>query len=180
MRDASVNPIISGNNIMEVLINDQITAPCPVCGAASVTATILVDPAGVVFDSRSNALVAGAKVTLIDVTGNGQRRQPGSPATVLQFDGVTPAPSSVTTGSKRAVPVPASFAQHVQDRRGAADQLHVPVHCASGTRLPPGRRIDPAAFLQWQFHRDYQALEPFSLTCLLTLQEPRRSSFRRL
>jgi len=47
--------------------------------SSSVTATILVDPAGVVFDSHSNALVAGAKVTLIDVTGNGNGGNPNSP-----------------------------------------------------------------------------------------------------
>jgi len=61
MRDAKANPVVSGNNIMEVLINDQITASMSGCGAASVTATILVDPAGVVFDSHSNALVAALK-----------------------------------------------------------------------------------------------------------------------
>ena len=98
-RDANQNPVVSGNKIMEVLVNDQIVATLTGCGAASVTATVLVDPAGVVFDSHSNATVAGAQVTLIDVTGAGNGGRPNAPATVFQFDGTTPAPSTVTTAA---------------------------------------------------------------------------------
>jgi len=150
MRDASVNPIVSGNNIMEVLINDQITASMSGCGAASVTATILVDPAGVVFDSHSNALVAGAKVTLIDVTGNGNGGNPGAPATVLQFDGVTPAPSSVVTGSNGQFQFPQVLPSTYKIVVVPPTNYTFPSTVPPG-QLPPGRRIDPSASYNGNF-----------------------------
>lgn len=60
---------------------------------------LLIDPRGVVFDSVTNEVVAGATVTLIDVTGAGNGGHPGSPAVVFDFDGETSAPSTVVTGA---------------------------------------------------------------------------------
>ncbi|MFC3097745.1 hypothetical protein [Alteraurantiacibacter palmitatis] len=64
-------------------------------GAAGTTIAsleALADPLGVVFDSVTGAPVNGAVVTLIDA-------RTGTPAKVFAFDGVTPYPSSITTGS---------------------------------------------------------------------------------
>lgn len=58
---------------------------------------ILIDPTGTVFDSETNMPVRGARVRLIDVTGAGNGGRPGEAATVLDFDGVSAAPSEVTT-----------------------------------------------------------------------------------
>lgn len=52
---------------------------------------VLVDPFGVVFDSETGAPVDGARVSLVDAVT-------GAPATVFAEDGVTPWPSSVTSG----------------------------------------------------------------------------------
>ncbi len=53
---------------------------------------VLADPFGIVFDSADGEPVNGARVTLVEsVTG--------TPASVLAEDGVTPWPSTVTTGS---------------------------------------------------------------------------------
>ena len=143
-RDGSTNPVISGNKIMEVLRNDQIVASMTGCGAASVTATILIDPQGVVFDSRSNVNIAGASVTLIDVTGNGNGGHPNSPATVVQFDGVTPAPSAVITAAdgKFQFPqvLPSTYQISVKPPVNYAFPSAVPP-----AQLPPGRHIDPSA-----------------------------------
>lgn len=54
------------------------------------TASILVDPAGYVFDSATGELVDGATVTLLDAAGN--------PAEVYGDDGDTRYPSTVVTG----------------------------------------------------------------------------------
>ncbi|BCA63244.1 hypothetical protein HMP09_2478 [Sphingomonas sp. HMP9] len=54
------------------------------------TSSILIDPAGYTFDSRTGALVDGATVTLVDETGQ--------PATVFGDDGVSRYPSSMVTG----------------------------------------------------------------------------------
>ena len=142
-RDANVNPVVSGNQIMEVLSNDQIVASLTGCGAASVTATVLIDPAGVVFDSHSNATVAGAQVTLIDVTGAGNGGHPNAPATVLQFDGVTPAPSTVTTAADGRFQfpqvAPSTYKLSVVPPANFVFPSTVPP-----SQLPPGRLIDPS------------------------------------
>lgn len=52
---------------------------------------VLADPFGLVFSSRDGAPVSGARVTLVDDAT-------GSPADVFAFDGVTPYPSTVTSG----------------------------------------------------------------------------------
>ena len=150
-RDARTNPVVSGNQIMEVQRNDQILASLAGCGNANVTATILVDPAGVVFDSHSNAVVAGAAVTLIDVTGGGNGGKPGAPATVVQFDGVTPAPSTVTTGPTGEFQfpqvLPSTYLVSVKPPATYSFPSVVPPG-----QLPPGRTIDPAASYGGQFN----------------------------
>ena len=89
----------SGNGIVDTRPDDVLTATIS-GGAGSATATtkIMVDPNGVVFDSRNNQPVAGATVTLIDVTGQGNHKGPNQPALVFAGDGVTTNPATVTTG----------------------------------------------------------------------------------
>ncbi len=53
-------------------------------------ASLLIDPAGYTFDSRTGALVDGSTVSLVDETGQ--------PATVFGDDGVSRYPSTVVTG----------------------------------------------------------------------------------
>ncbi|KQS48515.1 hypothetical protein ASG20_13665 [Sphingomonas sp. Leaf198] len=55
------------------------------------TASILIDPAGYTFDSRTGALVDGSTVSLVDETGQ--------PATVFGDDGVSRYPSTMMTGA---------------------------------------------------------------------------------
>lgn len=97
--DAASVPAVRGDGRLSLRTDDRITAILAGCGAASSEAAVLIDPYGVVFDSKSNAPVAGALVTLIDVSGAGNGGRPGAPATVFAADGVTPAPASVTTGA---------------------------------------------------------------------------------
>lgn len=82
------------NGILEVVQGSAITVQFAGCGAASTLALlsiILIDPSGIVFDSETNQPIGGAVVEFIDAATNG-------PATVFLLDGVTPAPSTVTTG----------------------------------------------------------------------------------
>lgn len=142
-RSSVNNPVVRGNTIMEVANNDSLTATLNGCGAAAVTAVVLIDPVGVVFDSRSNATIAGATVTLIDVTGAGNGGRPGQAATVFQFDGVTPAPSTVTTGSdgRYQFPqlIPSIYALQIVAPSGFTYPSLVPIG-----QLPAGRTIDPS------------------------------------
>lgn len=150
MRDARVNPVVSGNKIMEVLINDQLTASLAGCGSATVTAVVLIDPSGVVFDSHSNVLLQGANVTLVDVTGGGNGGHPNAPATVFQFDGTTPAPNPVLTASDGAFQFPQVLPSTYRIDVVAPKNYTFPSTVPVG-QLPPGRRIDPAASYDKQF-----------------------------
>ncbi len=94
-RDAAAQP---GDGVVQTCKNDRLLVEFD-CGDHTVATTVLIDPFGVVFNSRDNSAVAGAVVTLIDVTGAGNGGQPGRPAMVFFADGVTPAPSTVTTGA---------------------------------------------------------------------------------
>ena len=87
----------SNDKMLEVLPNDTLTAAINGCGSGPISTTILVDPVGIVFDSKTNAPLAGATVTLIDVTGDGNGGRPGQAAIVFDTDGATPMPSTVVT-----------------------------------------------------------------------------------
>ncbi|MCC2676343.1 MAG: hypothetical protein K0R58_3290, partial [Ramlibacter sp.] len=90
-----------GDGILEVLRNDVVTAAITTCpgGTARATTTLLIDPSGVVYDTRSNTPLAGATVELIDVTGAGNGGRPGQAAVVVALDGVSRAPSTVVTAA---------------------------------------------------------------------------------
>ena len=59
----------------------------------------MVDPYNVVFDSHTDQLIAGATVSLIDVTGAGNGGDAGGPAKVWSPNGTAEAPSTVVTGT---------------------------------------------------------------------------------
>jgi len=87
----------TGDTAIETSKNDTLVATIKDCGTVPATTAILIDPAGVVFDSGTGLPLAGARVTLIDVTGAGNGGVPGGPATVIALDGVSAAPSSIVT-----------------------------------------------------------------------------------
>jgi uncharacterized repeat protein (TIGR01451 family) len=86
-----------GDTTVHTTKNDSLVATVKDCGTGPATTAILIDPAGVVFDSSTGLPIAGARVTLIDVTGAGNGGAPGAAATVIALDGVSAAPSSVVT-----------------------------------------------------------------------------------
>jgi len=107
LADAHTVPVVHNDGILEVYKDELLSASITCGGIGSAVATIMVDPYGVLFDSRTNAPVSGALVTLIDVTGQGNGGHPGQPATVFQTDAKTPAPNPVTTGSDGSYQFPA-------------------------------------------------------------------------
>jgi len=86
-----------GDSSIETTKNDTLIATIKDCGSGTAQAQLLIDPAGVVFDSKTGLPLAGARVTLIDVTGAGNGGSPGAPARVFAVDHTSPAPSSVVT-----------------------------------------------------------------------------------
>jgi uncharacterized repeat protein (TIGR01451 family) len=142
-QSAATHAVVSGDGILEVLPNDRVVASLSGCGINPVTTTLLIDPSGVVFDSKTNAPVAGATVSLIDVTGAANGGNAGGPATVFAADGVTPAPSTLTTGSDGTYLFPfvgaSSYRLVVVPPGGYVFPSKLPVGL-----LPPGRNIDAA------------------------------------
>jgi large repetitive protein len=74
--DALITAIARGDGRLSVRPNDQIQVTTSGCGATLMQATVLVDPFGVVFDSKTDAPVAGAVVTLIDVPATATAASP--------------------------------------------------------------------------------------------------------
>jgi uncharacterized repeat protein (TIGR01451 family) len=90
----------SNSGAIETTGEDTLMASIDGCGQGSTSTSILVDPMGVVFDSATGLPMAGARVTLIDVTGAGNGGVPNGQAVVFDLDGTTPYPSSVVSDAE--------------------------------------------------------------------------------
>jgi len=123
----------AGNGIMETLEGDTIIAT--IDGVHEVEAQIVIEssPGGIVFDSKTNAPIAGVKVTLV----NSSTRMP---AAVYDFDGKQISASMVTGADGRyyfPVVPPGSYIIVIETAPG--------YQFASTVKpgdLPPGRIID--------------------------------------
>ena len=140
-KDASVNQVVQGDMVIETRKHDVLTASISGCGSSTVSTRLLIDPGGVVFDSRSNLPVSGISVTLIDVTGAGNGGGAGLPARVLDFDGVTLLPSTVVTGADGSfdfpLVLPSSYALSVMPANGWSFPTQF-----TQSQLPGNRIID--------------------------------------
>jgi uncharacterized repeat protein (TIGR01451 family) len=94
---AAFKQATANDGILQLSLEDTLTATVDGCGSGTASDMLLIDPMGVVFDSTTNNPVAGATVRLVDVTGVGNGGRPGEDAVVYEFDGVTPAPSTLVT-----------------------------------------------------------------------------------
>ena len=134
----------NSNGSLETRADDILTARIVDVNGSEATAKIAVDPFGVVFDSRTNLPIAGATVTLIDVNGTNNGGNAGGAATVFQFDGVTPAPSTVVTGADGTFQfpqvAPGTYRLQITAPAGYTFPSVVPVEL-----LSPSRVIDVVA-----------------------------------
>jgi len=97
-------------------------------GSDSATAAVVVDPFGIVFDSKSGKPLDGATVTLWDVKNN-------VPATVYGDNGVASFPSTVVTGS---VPKDSSGRSYAYPPGGFRFPFIVPGSYQLRVTPPPG------------------------------------------
>ena len=142
--NAATHVAASGDGILEVLPNDRVTATLAGCGVSTTSANVLIDPSGIVFNSKTNAPVAGATVELIDVTGTGNGGHAGAPASVFAADGVTSAPSSVVTQIDGSYSFPFVPASTYRIRVVPPNGLAFPSKLPPGL-LPAGRNIGATA-----------------------------------
>jgi uncharacterized repeat protein (TIGR01451 family) len=96
-QDANQHAASDGDGTMQTLEDDILVATIEGYDGLAISTTILIDPYGTVYDSITNAPVAGARVRLIDVTGAGNGGKPGELAVVFNDD-LTPAPNDLITG----------------------------------------------------------------------------------
>ncbi len=142
--DARHYPPHKGNGVIEALPNDKLTARLEGTGNAVIISIALVDPGGVVFDSRLNTPVPNAIVTLVTAgTSNA--------VAVLNYDGHTPSPNPVTTGADGRFTFPlipgGDYQLLVQVPPGYTFPSIVPP-----SSLPPGRLIDSNGSYGRSFH----------------------------
>ncbi len=141
--DAATRAVAPDDGILEVLPNDRVTAMVTGCGSA-VSTNVLIDPSGTVFNSKTNAAVAGATVELIDVTGAGNGGHADGPATVYAVDGVTPAPSTLVTGADGTYSFPLVAASTYRLVVKPPNGMTFPSKLTPA-QLPPGRHIGATA-----------------------------------
>lgn len=132
-------PVIAGDLILEGNPYDVFQIEILGCGRRISTTITLIDPNGVVFDSRTNQPVAGAIVRLFTASGGVCSN---TPATVQSLVGgqIVSAPNTVTTGSDGRFDFPlvsaGEYCVRVQPPNGYTWTSTVPF-----TQLPPGRNI---------------------------------------
>lgn len=101
-KDATVVP---NDGVVEIRNGETISVSLQGCGTSIVTTIALVDPGGVVYDSRTNQPIANATVTLVRASGSACT---STPADVSQLVGgvLQPAASTVVTGSEGSFAFP--------------------------------------------------------------------------
>lgn len=132
-------PVIANDGMIEGRAYDVFDVELIGCGKKISTTVTLIDPNGVVFDSRNNQPVAGATVRLVTAVGG---QCTGTPAAVSQLSGtaIVPAPSTFTTGSdgRFSFPLvpPGDYCAIVTAPNGYTWVSAVPA-----SQLPAGRNI---------------------------------------
>ncbi|MGC3982394.1 MAG: SdrD B-like domain-containing protein [Steroidobacteraceae bacterium] len=138
--NADEQPVVAGDGLFQVHKDDAISASIDACGSGTAETWLLIDPMGTVFDSRTNAPVPGAVVQLIDITGAGNGGHAGAAAVVFQADGVTAAPSTVTTDAEGHFQFPLVAPSQYQLIVAPPNDYSFPSKRAAG-ELPNGRTI---------------------------------------
>ncbi len=133
----------SGDRILATMRGDVVTATLFGCGAPRTDAVLWVEPSGVVFAAVGGAVVPGARISLIDVTGAGNGGDAGGLARVFQLDGVTVAANPAVSDATGRFSFPLAAASTYRLDVVAPGGWAYPSSVAPGA-LPPGMLVDPA------------------------------------
>jgi len=137
----NMGDVSASNGALDVMADDTLMATIESCGSKTAVASILVDPVGIVFDSKTNQPLPGATVTLIDVTGDGNGGRPGEAAIVFDTDGETRVPSTFVTDSDGHYHFPLVAPSLYRLQVVAPTNYTFPSKLAAGL-LPEGREIN--------------------------------------
>lgn len=132
-------PVVAGNVVLEGRPYDSYDVDLVGCGKKISTTVTLIDPNGVVFDSRTNQPVGGATVRIFVASGGVCTATPASVSTLVAGQ-LAPAPNVVVTGSDGRydfpLVAPGDYCVQVTPPNGYTWTSSVPV-----TQLPAGRNI---------------------------------------
>ena len=137
--DVRLPPVIAGDKVLEGRPFDTYQVDLVGCGKKITTTVTLIDPNGVVFDSRTNQTIGGATVRLVTSTG-GICTNTAAQVSQLVGGQIVPASNSVVTGSDgrytfQLVP-PGDYCLLVTTPNGYTWVSKVPA-----SQLPGGRNI---------------------------------------
>jgi uncharacterized repeat protein (TIGR01451 family) len=132
-------PVVAGDVILEGRPYDSYEVDLVGCGRKISTTVTLIDPNGVVFDSRTNQPISGATVRIVTASGGVCSSTPASVSTLVAGQ-VVPAPNVVVTGSDGRfdfpLVAPGDYCVLVVPPNGYTWSSGVPF-----TQLPAGRNV---------------------------------------
>ncbi len=132
-------PVVPDDKVLEGRPYDTVALELIGCGKKITTTITLIDPNGVVFDSRTNQPIAGATVRLVTAAGGTCTNIPANVSTI-SGDMLIPAPSVVVTGTdgRFVFPLvsPGDYCALVTPPNGYTWTSKVAV-----SQLPPGRNV---------------------------------------
>ncbi len=132
-------PVVASNNRLEGNPLDSYTVEIIGCGRRITTTVTLIDPNGVVFDSRTNEPVAGAIVRIVTASG-GVCTNTAATVSQLRSGAIVPSPNTLTTGADGRFDFPlvaaGDYCLLVTTPNGYTFTSTVPF-----TQLPGGRNI---------------------------------------
>lgn len=132
-------PVVANDSVLEGKSGDTYSVEILGCGRKIVTTLTVVDPNGVVFDSRTNEPVQGAVVTLVNSV-NGICARASASVSTLNGNQIVPSPNPVTTGAdgrfEFPLVTPDSYCLRVVAPNGYTWTSLVPAN-----QLPVGRNI---------------------------------------
>ncbi len=149
-------PVLQGNKILEVMVEDELVAELKCARLTQsgvtgrVTALIVVDVFGTVYDSESNEPVAGATVQIIDVTGQGNGGNAGGLAATFAVDGTTLIENAQLTGDDGRFTYPFVFPSTYRIEVIPPDKYNFPSEVGLAFQ-PVDREVDSLASYGLEF-----------------------------
>jgi uncharacterized repeat protein (TIGR01451 family) len=133
-------PVMAGDMVLEGRPYDSYEVDLVGCGRKISTVVTLIDPNGVVFDSRTNQPVSGATVRIVAASGGVCTANAAAVSTLVAGQ-IAPAPNVVITGSDGRydfpLVAPGEYCVLVTPPNGYTWTSSIPF-----TQLPAGRNID--------------------------------------
>ena len=132
-------PVTANDGVLEGRSGDVYSVEILGCGRKIVTTLTVVDPNGIVFDSRTNDPVRGAVVSLVSAN-NGTCSTTLATVSTLNGNQIVPAPNSITTGANGRfdfpLVAPGNYCLRVVTPNGYTWTSAMPAN-----QLPAGRTI---------------------------------------